>query len=183
MAFNFLPCLLPYEVLKLQNDQPWYFRCGGVGHISRYCSTAQNCAWCAAEHNTKTFPVKNESSRPAASPPPTLNHLRIKWSAHATFSRGLACGTAAFQCSSVPALFSDSVALWFCCSPPSVPTISAPKYCPTFISCTTHMLPVFNVTSPDQLYSNLVSATHDFHRLHVSRPHLQRLLAAHSLDF
>ncbi|XP_050738499.1 uncharacterized protein LOC127009444 [Eriocheir sinensis] len=67
MAFDFLPCLPPCEVRKLQNDQPWCFRCWGVGHISRYCSASPKCAWCAAAHDTRTCPVKNESSRPAAS--------------------------------------------------------------------------------------------------------------------
>ena len=41
------------------------------------------------------------------------------------------------------------------------------------------VLPTFDLSSPDQLYSDLVSATHDFHRLYVSRPHLQHRRAAH----
>lgn len=36
------------------------------------------------------------------------------------------------------------------------------------------MLPTFDLSSADQLYLDLVSATNDFYRLYVSRPHLHR---------
>ena len=90
------------------------------------------------------------------------------------------------RCSSVPALFSDHVALLFHYSLPAVSPPPAsrlriavpPKYCPTYISYMTRFLPTFACASPDQLYSSLVSATHDFYRLYVLRPHLQRRPAA-----
>ena len=79
------------------------------------------------------------------------------------------------QCSSVPSLFSDHVALLFRSSLPTVPTppvshlrITVPlKYCPTYVSYMARLLPAFDCASPDQLYSSLVSATHDFYRLCV----------------
>ncbi|KAK3885525.1 hypothetical protein Pcinc_010266 [Petrolisthes cinctipes] len=67
ISFDFLPCLPPCEVRKLHKDQPWCYRCWGVGHISRYCSARPKCAWCAADHDSKTCPVRGEPSRPAAS--------------------------------------------------------------------------------------------------------------------
>ncbi len=95
-------------------------------------------------------------------------HHLTRWdTGGATHSRGgtldhvLTSGlvTCRIQCSSVPALFSDHISLRFCYSLPSVPTNSdsrfrinvPPKYCPTFISYITQMLPTFNVTSPSQL--------------------------------
>ena len=90
------------------------------------------------------------------------------------------------QCSSVPVLFSDHVALRFRYSLPavSIPPVSRlritvpPKYCPTYISYMTRVLPSFDCADADQLYTSLVSATHDFFRLYVSRPHLRRRPAA-----
>ena len=37
-AFDFLPCQPSCEFHRLKDDQPWCFRCWGIGHISRYCS-------------------------------------------------------------------------------------------------------------------------------------------------
>ena len=92
------------------------------------------------------------------------------------------------QCSSVPALFSDHLAIRFCYSLPAVTTPSAsrlritvpPKYCPTYVQYITTMLPSFQLDTADQLYCRLVSATHDFYRIYVTRPHIQRRSAAHS---
>jgi len=75
ISFAFLPCLPPCEVRKLHNDQPWCYRCWGIGHISRYCSSSPKCAWCAADHDSRTCPARSETSRPATSsttsePPP-----------------------------------------------------------------------------------------------------------------
>lgn len=67
VAFDFLPCLPACELRRLKDDQPWCFRCWGVGHISRYCSAASGkCAWCAADHDSRTCP--HRAPRP---PPPT----------------------------------------------------------------------------------------------------------------
>ena len=47
-----------------------------------------------------------------------------------------------------------------------------PKYCLTYISYMVRVLPTFDLSSPDHLYSDLVSATHDCYKLYISRPHL-----------
>ena len=94
-------------------------------------------------------------------------------------------------CSSVPALFSDHVTLRFHYSMPVRPAtpvthsriVVPPKYCPTYISYMARVLPIFDFSSPDQLYSDLVSATHDCYKLYVSRPHLQLRRAAHPWTF
>ena len=66
-AFTFLPCLPACELRRLRDDQPWCFRCWGIGHISRYCSaTSERCAWCAADHDSRTCP-----HRAPPPPPPT----------------------------------------------------------------------------------------------------------------
>ncbi|MPC18493.1 hypothetical protein E2C01_011378 [Portunus trituberculatus] len=119
-------------------------------------------------------------------------HCLTRWdTGGATHSRGgtldhiVTCGLVVtrVQCSSVPALFSDHVALEFHYTLPDTrPTLPVtrprialpPKYCPTYISYMSQMLPTFDLSSADQLYLDLVSATKDFYRLYVSRPHLQR---------
>ena len=40
------------------------------------------------------------------------------------------------------------------------------------------MLPTFNLSSPNQLYDDLVSATHAFYKLYVSQPDIQARRAA-----
>lgn len=118
------------------------------------------------------------------------NHLTRWDTGGATHSRGgtldhiLTAGLVAAQvrCSSIPALFSDHVALgfWY-----SVPTTHAaynhrlrisipPKYCPNYIAYMSSILPSFDLTSPEAFYSALVTATQDFFSRYVSRPHIQR---------
>ena len=107
----------------------------------------------------------------------TLDHIL-------TFGLVMSC----IDCSSVPELFSDHIALRFSYSLPHVnlPSVSRlritvpPKYCPTYISYMTQMLPTFNFYSCDRLYADLVSATQDFHRIYVSRPHIHRRPASNS---
>ncbi|KAK3868772.1 hypothetical protein Pcinc_025810 [Petrolisthes cinctipes] len=85
------------------------------------------------------------------------------------------------QCSFMPDSFSDHVALRFHYSIPAGSSVSAtrlriavpPKYCPTYILFMVHLFPTFDISSPEKLYSDLVSATHDFYRIYVSRPLLQ----------
>ena len=77
--FDFLPCLPPCEVRRLINDQPWCYRCWGVGHISRYCSASPKCAWCAADHDSRTCPDRRESSASTSEqPPPPVDESRWK---------------------------------------------------------------------------------------------------------
>ncbi|MPC54157.1 hypothetical protein E2C01_048065 [Portunus trituberculatus] len=65
--FDFLPCLPPCEVCKLLNDRPTCFRCWGIGHISRYCSSLPKCAWCAAGHDSRTCPTRREAPHAGSS--------------------------------------------------------------------------------------------------------------------
>ncbi|KAK3893344.1 hypothetical protein Pcinc_002898 [Petrolisthes cinctipes] len=92
------------------------------------------------------------------------------------------------KCFSVPDLFSDHIAHRFHYTLTAGSSASAtrlriavpPKYCPTYILFMAHVFPTFDISSAEQLYSDLVSATHDFYRLYVSRPHLQHRHTAHS---
>lgn len=86
------------------------------------------------------------------------------------------------RCSSVPTLFSDHLALTLHYSLPAAPPHLhrrtriniPPKYCPTYISYMSSLLPTFNLTSPDQLYSSIVTSTHAFYDRYVRRPHIKR---------
>jgi len=41
-----VPCLLPCESRRMKDEQPWCFKCWGIGHISRYCSSScMVCCW------------------------------------------------------------------------------------------------------------------------------------------
>ena len=64
-AFSFLPCLPPCEFRKMKDEQPWCYRCWNFGHISRYCSASECCAYCSEEHDSRTCPHR-------APPPPAL---------------------------------------------------------------------------------------------------------------
>ena len=85
IAFDFLPLLPPCEVRRLRDDQPWCFRCWGIGHISRYCSASPKCAWCAAAHESRDCPFRRVPHPPAASssasseppPPPDSSHWKF----------------------------------------------------------------------------------------------------------
>ena len=54
--FSFLPCLPSCELRKMPDEQPWCFKCWGIGHISRYCTAREKCAWCSAEHDSRSCP-------------------------------------------------------------------------------------------------------------------------------
>ncbi|XP_064106860.1 uncharacterized protein LOC135215837 [Macrobrachium nipponense] len=92
------------------------------------------------------------------------------------------------SCHSVPSLFSDHVALclqYTIQTHPSDPyhrtriTIP-PKYCPTYVSYISSVLPTFDKHSPEHLYNSLVKATHDFYQLYIVRPHIKSHLVAHA---
>ncbi|XP_076044779.1 uncharacterized protein LOC143027381 [Oratosquilla oratoria] len=86
------------------------------------------------------------------------------------------------ECFPIPVLFSDHIALGLHYTVPATPSSSyartciriPPKYCPTYISYMTTLLPTFNIHSPDELYSSLVKSTHNFYTRYVTRPHLTR---------
>lgn len=42
--FSFLPCLPSCELRRMKDEQPWCYKCWGIGHISRYCSASEKCA-------------------------------------------------------------------------------------------------------------------------------------------
>ncbi len=63
--FSFLPCLPPCELRRMKDEQPWCYKCWGIGHISRYCSAPEKCAWCADSHATHSCPYRNPSTLPA----------------------------------------------------------------------------------------------------------------------
>ena len=118
------------------------------------------------------------------------NHLTRWATGGATHTRGgtldhvITSGLVAAHvtCSSVPALFSDHVALSFKYSLPiqsssvhhrlriSIP----PKYYPSYVAYMSACLTQFHLQSPASLYSSLVTLTHDFFTRYVSRPHIKR---------
>ena len=65
-AFSFLPCLPPCELRRMKDEQPWCFKCWGIGHISRYCSAPDKCAYCAASHATRSCPYRTSPTSTAA---------------------------------------------------------------------------------------------------------------------
>jgi len=123
------------------------------------------------------------SPTPNRNGPPLLNYIRRHHLTHwntggATHVRGgtvdhiITYGLVAshVSCSSIPSLFSDHIALGLQYSLPtqtSLPHQRArisipPKYCPTYVSYITSLLPTFDLLSPENLYNSLVKATHDF---------------------
>ena len=64
-TFSFLPCLPPCEFRQMKDEQPWCYRCWNFGHISRYCSAPERCAYCSEAHDSRTCPHR-------APKPPTL---------------------------------------------------------------------------------------------------------------
>lgn len=69
VSFSFFPCLPDCEIRRIRDDVPSCFRCWGVGHISRYCSAAEKCAWCAGKHDSRTCPHRS----PPPPPPDTAS--------------------------------------------------------------------------------------------------------------
>ena len=51
-----LPSLPSCQVRRMKDEQPWCFRCWGIGHISRYCSGPEKCAWYAGQHHSLACP-------------------------------------------------------------------------------------------------------------------------------
>ncbi len=108
---------------------------------------------------------------------PLLNYIRryrlTRWdTGGATHARGgtidhiLTSGLVASRvsCHSIPSLFSDHVALSLQYSLSTRPTLPhhrihisiPPKYCPTYVSYISCLLPTFDFLSPDNLYNSLV---------------------------
>ncbi|MPC54288.1 hypothetical protein E2C01_048198 [Portunus trituberculatus] len=81
IAFSFLPCLPPCEFRRMPDEQLWCYRCWNSGHISRYCSALEWCAYCSESHDSRTClyrppppPVSASDSaqvHPQPSPPDT----------------------------------------------------------------------------------------------------------------
>lgn len=66
-TFSFLPCLPPCELRKMKDEQPWCYKCWGIGHISRYCSApSDKCGWCAGTHDSRTCPHSTPSQPTSA---------------------------------------------------------------------------------------------------------------------
>ena len=92
------------------------------------------------------------------------------------------------SCHSIPFLFSDHIALslqYSILTRPSLPhhhtRISIPpKYCPTYASHITSLLPTFDFLSPDNLYNSLINVTYDFYSRYIIRPHIQRRPMVHT---
>ncbi|MPC76236.1 hypothetical protein E2C01_070643 [Portunus trituberculatus] len=63
------------------------FRCWRVGHISRYCSASERCAWCASDHDSDTCPHRtappplpaSPSAATATEPPTQPPSTNIHW--------------------------------------------------------------------------------------------------------
>lgn len=124
------------------------------------------------------------------------NHLTRWGTVGATHARGgtldhiITAGLVAsrVKCSSIPALFSDHIALNLHYSLPATPTpkysrsriVIPPKYCPTYVSYISSLLPTFDLRSPEELYLSLVNSTHDFYTQYVSRPHIKRRPDSHT---
>ncbi|ROT83564.1 hypothetical protein C7M84_023256 [Penaeus vannamei] len=53
-----VPCLLPCESRRMKDEQPWCFKCWGIGHIARYCSSSHKCAWYTAGNATHSCPYR-----------------------------------------------------------------------------------------------------------------------------
>ncbi|XP_066964350.1 uncharacterized protein [Macrobrachium rosenbergii] len=49
----------------MPDEKPSCFKCWGIGHILRYCAISEKCAFCAAEHDSRTCPHRHPV-------PPTL---------------------------------------------------------------------------------------------------------------
>ena len=61
-TFSFYPCLPPCELRRMKYEQPWCYKCWGIGHISRYCSIpSDKCGWCAGTHVSRTCPHRTYS--------------------------------------------------------------------------------------------------------------------------
>ncbi|MPC48147.1 hypothetical protein E2C01_041914 [Portunus trituberculatus] len=107
ITFDFLPCLPACEVRRMKDEQPWCFRCWGIGHILRYCSCLEKCAWCAGQHRSLTcahLPQSLPTSSASASP---------ESAATAHVSDSPAVDTSQWQC---PRYRQPSVNVWHGCT-------------------------------------------------------------------
>lgn len=66
IAFSFLPCLPACEFRRMKDEQPWCYRCWKSGHISRYCSALERCAYCSESHDSRTCPHRPPPPVPAS---------------------------------------------------------------------------------------------------------------------
>lgn len=69
VAFSFLPCLPPCEFRRMKDERPWCYRCWDFGHISRYCTASERCAYCSEAHDSRQCP-----HRPP--PPPDADQMQ-----------------------------------------------------------------------------------------------------------
>lgn len=99
-----------------------------------------------------------------------LTHWPIGGATHirgGTLDHIITSGLVASQvkCFSIPTLFSDHVAIGLQYSLPLTPSpphtrlriTIPPKYCPTYVSYISDLLPTFDLQSPENLYSSLVA--------------------------
>ena len=71
-AFDFLPCLPPCQFRQMKDEQPWCYRCWNFGHISRYCSASERCAYCSEPHDSRTCPHRPTPAPALASDPASM---------------------------------------------------------------------------------------------------------------
>lgn len=67
VAFSFLPCLPECQFRKMRDEQPWCYKCWEFGHISRYCSASERCAYCSESHDSRQCPHRSPPPPVAAS--------------------------------------------------------------------------------------------------------------------
>lgn len=74
-SFSFLSCLPSCEIRRMRDDQPWCFKCWGIGHISRYCSaTSDKCGWCAGSHSSRTCEYRTPTQATSTDPQTSSEH-------------------------------------------------------------------------------------------------------------
>lgn len=189
MTFQLLEVAMGHDKLRLCNV---YSAPGRMNLAALPLPTLRGAIY-MGDFNARHPALGDSSQTPNRNGPRLLAYVRryglTRWdTGGATHSRGgtldhiLTSGLVAsrVECFSVPVLFSDHVALGLHYSVPATPPSThartciriPPKYCPTYISYMTTMLPTFNSHSPDELYSSLVKSTHEFYTQYVTRPHL-----------
>ena len=191
MTFQLLEVAIGHDKLRLCNV---YSAPGRINLAALPLPTLRGVIY-MGDFNARHPDLGDTSATPNRSGPRLLDYVRqyrlTRWdTGGATHSRGgtldhiFTSGLVAsrVECFSIPVLFSDHVAIGLHYSIPATPLSSygrtciriSPKYCPTYISYMTTLLPTFNSHSPDELYSSLVKSTHDFYTQYVTRPHLAR---------
>lgn len=89
---SFLPCLPLCELRKMQDEQPWCYKCWGLGHISRYCTASEKFAWCSGAHDSRTCIHRTPPSAAASTscqdpPPKTDAKWKCAWSERVAWVR------------------------------------------------------------------------------------------------